>query len=243
MFESTLSEPVFVLVHGAWHGGWCWARVAAFLRVSGYRVFTPTLTGLGERQHLISREITLDTMTQDVVNLIDAEELSNVVLVGNSFGGSPVSGAADRIPEKIRHLVYLDARILEPGQTLEQADPGRTESRRQLAQETSGGVSVPPPTPLSLGIPHGSDADWVARRMTPHPFGTFTTPLNLCNQPGNGLPCTYVACIDPYYEALDSSRRWAKNRKGWEWREIATGHDAMVTAPEQVAKLLLETIN
>src|ERR1700740_1159271 len=97
----------FVLVHGAWHGGWCWSRVADRLRAAGHRAFTPTQTGLGERKHLLSKEITLDTFTSDIINVIETEELSDVILVGHSFGGNAISGTADAIPGKIRHLVYL----------------------------------------------------------------------------------------------------------------------------------------
>ena len=99
------TAQTFVLVHGAWHGGWCWSRVADRLRLAGHQVFTPTQTGLGERKHLLSREITLDTFTRDIANVIEAEELSNVVLVGHSFGGLAISGVADAMPDRLRHLV------------------------------------------------------------------------------------------------------------------------------------------
>ncbi len=105
----------FVLVHGAWHGGWCWVRVADILRSQGHRVFTPTCTGLGERAHLLSKDITLDTFVRDVAGTIAAEELTEVVLVGHSFGGLAISGVAEAMPERLRHLVYLDALIVQPG--------------------------------------------------------------------------------------------------------------------------------
>ena len=104
-----------VLVHGAWHGGWCWSRVADRLRSAGHRVFTPTQTGMGERRHLLSKDITLDTFTADIVNAIEAEELSDIILVGHSFGGNAISGVADTIPGRIRHLVYLDSLMVEGG--------------------------------------------------------------------------------------------------------------------------------
>src|ERR1700729_4499027 len=98
------AAQTFVLVHGAWHGGWCWSRVADRLRSAGHRVFTPTQTGLGERKHLLSKDITLDIFTKDIANVIEAEELNNIVLVGHSFGGLAISGVADAMPERIRHL-------------------------------------------------------------------------------------------------------------------------------------------
>ena len=233
------SEPrVFVLVHGAWHGGWCWARVAPLLRARGHRVFTPTQTGLGERAHLLSRDITFETFVQDVVGVMEAEELDDVVLVGHSFGGSSISGVVDRMPERVRRLVYLDARILENGASPSD-DSALAAERRRLA-EASGGLSVPVPPPSAFGVPDGPDADWVARRMTPHPYSVFHSSLRLEHPVGNGRPCTYLCCTDPIYVPLEPSRRWAKGRPGWLWREIATGHDAMVTAPEILARMLEE---
>jgi pimeloyl-ACP methyl ester carboxylesterase len=113
--KAQTAAQTFVLVHGAWHGGWCWSRVADRLRSAGHLVFTPTQTGLGDRKHLLSKDITLDTFTKDIANLIEAEELSNIVLVGHSFGGLAISGVADAMPDRIRHLVYLDSLIVEGG--------------------------------------------------------------------------------------------------------------------------------
>ncbi len=231
----------FVLLHGAFHGGWCWVRVADILRRGGHRVTTPTQTGLGERRHLMSKHITLETFVLDLVNHIEAEDLSDVVLVGHSFGGMPITGAADRIPERLRHLVYFDARILQPGQTpLDVSIPRVREERLRTAQEYSGGLCLPPPPAVSFGVPEGEDADWVDRHLTPHPMGTFTSTLALNHPIGNGLPCTYIACTEPLSEQLASSRDWARARSDWGWREIATGHDAMVSAPGALAEMLVE---
>lgn len=230
----------FVLLHGAWHGGWCWARVAEALRAAGHRVTTPTQTGLGERRHLMSRDITLETFVLDLVNHIEAEELHDVILVGHSFGGAAISGAADRIPERIRHLVYLDSVILEDGQPPFSTLPAEVVAgRRRQAQEEGGGVFIPAPPPPAFGVPADHpEAAWVARRLTPHPLGTYESPLRLSNPVGNGLPRTYVACTDPLYGPLEAARRWVRGRPGWNWSEIATGHDAMITAPAELARLL-----
>lgn len=231
---------VFVLLHGAWHGGWCWARVAPLLRARGHEVLTPTQTGLGERAHLISPQVTLGTFVQDLVGVLEAEELSDAVLVGHSFGGIAVSGAADRVPERVRSLVFLDSRILEDGESAQsQSPPEVAEARREAAARTSF-VAVPPPAPGAFGVPDGPDADWLTRRMTPHPWGTFDDPMRLRAPVGNGLPCAYVACTEPLYAPLDSVRRWARGRPGWTWHEMRAGHDAMVTAPEALAHLLEE---
>src|SRR6202162_4659832 len=111
------NAQTFVLVHGAWHGGWCWSRVADRLRTASHQVFTPTQTGLGERKHLLSKDITLDTFTRDIANVIEAEGLSDVILVGHSFGGNAISGVADAMPDRIRHLVYLDSLMVEGGKS------------------------------------------------------------------------------------------------------------------------------
>src|SRR4030095_5416665 len=111
------ASKTFVLVHGAWHGGWCWSRVASILRGRGHIVLTPTQTGVGERSHLLSRSIDLDVFVADIVNVLQWEDLKDVVLVGHSFGGHATSGTADRVPERISQIVYLDAWILENGQT------------------------------------------------------------------------------------------------------------------------------
>ena len=228
----------FVLVHGAFHGGWCWSRTARHLRAAGHTVFTPTQTGLGERCHLLSPTITLDTFTADITGLLEAEELHDAVLVGHSFGGISITGAADRMPERVRHLVYLDSRILEAGQSMLDADPDRSGAWTRAAREGDG-MSLAPPPATYFDCPDPADTAWIERRLTPHPLGTFTSPLNLINPTvGNGRPCTYVACTDPVYPWLEPCRRWARGRPGWGWAEIAAGHDAMVSAPQALATLL-----
>jgi pimeloyl-ACP methyl ester carboxylesterase len=142
------AAQTFVLVHGAWHGGWCWSRVADGLRAAGHHVFTPTQTGLGERKHLLSKDVTLDTFTRDIANVIEAEELTNVVLVGHSFGGLAISGVADAMPERIRHLVYLDSLMVEGGKSpFDSLPPDVVAARRKAAEESSGGLSLPAPPP------------------------------------------------------------------------------------------------
>ena len=238
--KAQTAGQTFVLVHGAWHGGWCWSRVANRLRAGGHQVFTPTQTGLGERKHLLSKDITLDTFTKDIVNVIEAEELSNVVLVGHSFGGLAISGVADTMPDRIRHLVYLDSLMVEGGKTpFDNLPPDIVAARRKVAEETSGGLSLPAPPPSALGVSDAKDAEWVKRRLTPHPLGTLTSSLNIKGSVGNNLARTYIACTNPSYAALESSRKWIKAQQGWSWAEIATGHDAMVMAPDELSKILM----
>jgi pimeloyl-ACP methyl ester carboxylesterase len=228
----------FVLVHGAWHGGWCWSKVATILRGRGHAVLTPTQTGLGERSHLISKSITLDTFVDDIVNVLKWEDLHDIVLVGHSFGGNALSGTADRMPERIRRLVYVDAAMLENGQSPFDVIPSEVrEARIKAAEESSGGMSVPPPSAASFGVTEPAQAAWLDARLTPHPLSTFKSPLRLDNKVGNGLPATYIVCSDPVYGPLQASRDWVK-RNGMDMVELRTGHDAMVTAPEALADLL-----
>jgi pimeloyl-ACP methyl ester carboxylesterase len=238
--KAQSSAQTFVLVHGAWHGGWCWSRVADRLRASGHQVFTPTQTGLGERKHLLSKDISLDTFTRDIANLIEAEELTNVVLVGHSFGGAAISGVADAMPDRIKHLVYLDSLVMDGGKSpFDALPPDVVAARRKAAEETSGGLSLPAPLPSAFGVSDANDTEWVKRRLTPHPLGTYTSALNIKGPVGNNLPRTYIHCTNPSYAALQASRNWVKAQQGWRWAEIATGHDAMVTAPEELTRMLI----
>ena len=240
MAAAQTSAQTFVLVHGAWHGGWCWSRVADRLRAAGHQVFTPTQTGLGERRHLLSKDITLDTFRTDIVNVIEAEELSKIVLVGHSFGGLAISGVADVIPERIRHLVYLDSLMVEGGKSPFDSLPADVvAARRKLAEESSGGLSLPNPPASAFGVLDAHDAEWVKRRLTPHPLSTYTSKQNIKGPVGNNLPRTYIHCTNPSYAALQASRDWVKAQAGWRWAEIATVHDAMVTAPDELAKMLM----
>jgi pimeloyl-ACP methyl ester carboxylesterase len=236
-----MTRATYVLVHGSWHGGWCWRRLAERLRTAGHAVFAPTCTGLGERAHLMARNITLDTFIDDVAGAIEAEELSDVILVGHSFGGLPVSGVAERLPARIRHLVYLDSLLVEPGRCAFNILAPEVVARRiKAAEDSSGGVSLPPQPPETFGVTDEADLAWLARRLTPHPLGTYTSPLNIKNPVGNGLPRTYVACTSPVYAFLDPVKAWVRRQEGFRWLEIETGHDAMITAPDELARILVE---
>jgi pimeloyl-ACP methyl ester carboxylesterase len=237
------ASKTYVLVHGAWHGGWCWREVAERLRGMGHRVSAPTQTGLGERKHLLSKEITLDTFAADIINHIEAEELNDVILVGHSFGGTSITGVADNIPNRIRHLVYLDSVILENGQSVFSVlPPDVVAARRKTVAEQGQGIFIPPPLPTAFGIPENhASADWVKRRLTPHPVGTYESPMRIANPVANGRPRTYIVCINPLYGPLEGARQWVKKQDGWKWQEIATGHDAMVTAPSELAQMLAAT--
>jgi len=230
----------FVLVHGIWHGGWCWRRAAEILRGRGHAVTTPTHTGLGERSHFLSETITLETFIEDIVNHLKWSELSDVVLVGHSFAGAVIIGAADRAPERIAKLVFLDAAIMKDGETWFGLLPKEiVEDRMAKAYASSGGVSLPVASPESFGVTDPDQAAYLERMLTPHPLATCTTPLKLDAPPGNGLPVHYIACTNPAYPPMATMHERAR-QMGWPMSDLATGHDAMVTAPQETADLLEE---
>jgi pimeloyl-ACP methyl ester carboxylesterase len=238
---SPSSQQAFVLVHGAWHGGWCWRRVAEALRAFGHVVCTPTLTGLGERAHLLRPGLTIEHFATDVANVIEAEELQQVILVGHSFAGGPISVVADRNPDLLKCLIYLDAVLLENGQSaFSKLEPGVVAQRIELAQESSEGLSIPPPPPAAFGVTEIHDVAWLRRRLTPQPLNCYQVPIRLNHPLGNGVKKTYIACTDPAYEPLVPTHEWVGRQKGWEYLEFASGHDAMVIRPEALAELLVD---
>lgn len=236
----------FVLAHGSWHGGWCWRRVADRLRAAGHQVFTPSYTGMGDRVHLLSESITIDTFIEDLVQVIEAEELDEVILVGHSFGGVPITGVADRIPERLAQLVYFDSVVLEDGQdSFSNYPEEEAQARIESASKATDGLAVPVPASLPgiWGIQKGTpDYDWVLRRLTPHPLGSYTTPLKLRHPVGNGLPRTYLHCAQPSHSLLERSREWVKSQQGWNWIDIEAPHEAHITHPELVTDTLLGLI-
>jgi pimeloyl-ACP methyl ester carboxylesterase len=232
--------PAFVLIHGAFHGGWCWRRVGDLLAATGARVFAPTMTGLGERAHLLNDTVGIETFFRDAIGVIEAEELTDIVLVGHSFGGAVISGVADRIPGRIAQLVYLDAVVPLNGKSALACLPEETQTIRLRTARATGGLTIPLPTETMFDLAPGVDRDWVARRITPHPLAAYTDPIHLDHPPGNGLPRVYIRCTDPVYPAVVPCYDRIKQEGGWTLVDIATGHDAMVTAPEALAEILLK---
>ena len=242
MDAFALPGRTFVLVHGAFHGGWCWRAVARYLRDAGHSVFTPTLTGLGERRHLMASDITIDRLVLDIINLIEIEDLREVTLVGHSFGGTIISGVADRMAERLAELIYLDAVTPLAGKSLYDMMPEPVRLARQaaLAGLPGGGIQVPSPPAVHFGIQDAAQAAWVDLRLTPHPVGGYTSPVNLHHPLANGVPAVYIRCTDPVFPINDPCAAFARAQPGWQYREIATGHDAMISAPVELTRLLLE---
>ena len=222
----------FVLVHGAWHGSWCWQRVRSALQERGHQVFTPTLTGLGERSHLLSPEVDLRTHILDVVNLLRLEDLSDIVLCGHSYGGFVVSGAADELPERIRSLVFLDAFVPEHGHCLVDYAPI---AREQL---TDGWKVAPIPAGV-FGV-NPADREWVDRQCTPQSMACFEQPVELTGQLARIGRIDYIFASgwggghSPFMPFYEKARA-----RGWRTHELACGHDVMIDEPAALTDLLV----
>jgi pimeloyl-ACP methyl ester carboxylesterase len=236
----------FVLVQGAIVGGWCWRWVAPHLRAAGHEVYAPTLTGLGERVHLAGPHVDLDTHIEDVVNVLKYEDLSGVVLVGWSYGGMVVAGAADRAPEQIAHVVYLDSDVPRDGET--SVPPGQHAAREALARDHGEGWRVPPAVtraePLLVGELPEEQRRWIAARLVPHLLKTWTRPIRLTGAAA-AIPTTYVRCTVGYDPADEDTRRQDDRIRGepaWRYRELAESHAAPFSAPRAVAAQLLEVV-
>lgn len=235
-------SPVFVLVHGAWHGAWCWSRVLPVLRNAGRDVHALTLTGVADRRHHLRADIRLRTHIDDVLGLIEFEELQDVILVGHSYAGMVITGVADRLLARgsrvLRHLVYIDAIVPRPGESWSSTQPPDVIAARLKAAGDTGGLGIPPPSGEAMGL-QGADAAWVERRMTPQPLGVYQDPLDFDAARLAQVPRTFIDCVSPALATIAESRRRVRSEPGWKVVELATGHDAMVSAPAELAGLLL----
>lgn len=228
----------FVLVHGAWHGGWCWRRVSDRLRAKGHTVFAPTLTGLGERSHLLSGDINLSTHVKDVVNLMAWEDLHDVVLCGHSYGGMVITGAAELASERIKSLVYLDAFVPTDGRSLFSFTSAEALAQRLAAAGSLGGLAIPPVPAAAFSV-NESDREWVDRLCTPQPLGTFNEPVRVSERSASIKRRTYVFAtgwsgtpFQRFYEAL-------KDDPAWIVETLSCGHDTMLDMPEETTALLI----
>ncbi len=240
----------YVLVHGGGHGGWCYQRLAPLLRNAGHQVYTPTLTGLGERSHLLDPRIDLDLHILDVVNVLRYEGLGEVILVGHSYGGLVITGVADRVPERIRELVYLDAAIPVDGDSLESMMPGILDQVRSVGQVVDGVELVLAPGPeagRTFGVLDAGDVAWMQDKLTAQPWKTFEQPLRLEDEEAvMRIPRTVIVNTRRPEEGENLpddefvEERAARASKADRVFEISTGHDIMITEPEKLAQMLLE---
>ncbi|HSP69161.1 MAG TPA: alpha/beta fold hydrolase [Bryobacteraceae bacterium] len=229
----------YVLVHGAWHGSWCWKRVRKALQARGHDVFTPTLTGVGERSHLLSPQVNLDTHIDDVVNLIQWEELSDVVLCGHSYGGCVISGVADRIPDRLGALVYLDAFVLKNGQCLHDTLPPEQRNMQMEATMRDGEGWKVPPIPAEVFGVNANDAAWVNRQCTMQPLATFQQAIQLSGKAETIKNVTFILAAgfadSPFPQFYEGAKA-----KGWKTHTMACGHDVMLDLPGDLTQMLDE---
>jgi pimeloyl-ACP methyl ester carboxylesterase len=221
---------IFVLVHGAWHGGWCWERVASRLRDDGHEVLTPTLTGLGERADELTPNVGLRTHVEDIVDVLLSEDLEGVELVGHSYAGFVAREAADREPGRIARITMLDAWAGRDGESVDSRAPKVFSD--WVARLTEGdAIAVPPPA--TVGVTDPADVAWLEANLTPHPRLTFAEPTRLAGAV-DAVPCRAIVCAPgpvPFAQ-------WAAEF-GWPTTRLDTGHDAMVTAPAELATELM----
>jgi pimeloyl-ACP methyl ester carboxylesterase len=239
----------FVLQHPAWFGGWCWQKVVPLLRARGHDVFTPTLTGLGERAHLARPEVGLATHIEDVVSVLEYEDLRGVVLVGNSSGGMVITGVADRVPERIAELVYLDAFVPTDGQSLlDLIPPDRRAAMEALVTTEGEGWLLPrfaaAPwekfVPAAWEVTDATDLAWALARLRPTPFGHFKDAVRRKNPVAEALPRTYIRCRRWPHPGFDRHADAARRSQGWRCYELDSPHLPYVTHPGDLVGLLLK---
>ncbi len=237
----------FLLVHGAWHGAWCWQRVLPGLIQAGHRAHAVTLTGVGERAHLLHPDIDLETHIKDVMAVMDADELVDVVLVVHSYAGMLGTAVADRRPERLRHLVYLDAVLPKPGESWSSTHASATRLARIEAAQADPMNSFPAPDPAVFGL-SGADHAWVQRRQTRHPGKPYTHVLDFDGLRVASVSRTFINCTEPPLGTIEASRLRMTDPKFWDgaWLpgsnviEMKTGHDPMISDPNGLLKLLLD---
>lgn len=226
-FAQAPKPATFVLVPGAWHGAWCYRRVADLLIARGHKVHALTLTGLGDRVHLASDAVNMDTHIADVVNFVKWEDLNNFVLVGHSYGGLPITGAADQIGDKISSIVYLDAFIPEDGQSMV-----------DIVKRPVPATGTAPPFPAKAFKVNEKDEAWVNAKMTPQPVNTYAQKIKVAGAYKKIARKTYVRSLQFNNPAFQVLYEALKQDAAWKTHTLDCGHDMMVDRPEELAGIL-----
>lgn len=242
----------YVLVHDAFHGGWCWARVAALLQAAGYQAHAPSLTGLRDQAHLLTAEVGLDTHTTDIVRLMEHEDLRDVILVGHSYAGMIIIAAADLVPDRVAHLVYVDTFVPRDGEAIADIMPIPMAAFQESARESGDGWRVPPPNmPPGVhgiyGVTEEPDVSWVQSMQTPQSLKTFEQSLHMTNPTAvAAIPRTHLHCTEGGAEykrirQITMSRTYPPTDDlNARVRALPTGHDCMITMPREVTDILLD---
>lgn len=227
----------FVLVHGAWHGGWCWRRVADRLERGGHKVCAPSLTGLADRAHLISSRINVSTHITDIANLIRFEDLNDIVLVGHSYAGLVISGVAERALAQIRSIVFLDAYVPQNGQSVYSLTSQRL--RETVDAAIKRGQTGMPPARAAYFSVNEKDRAFVDSKCTPQPVGTYNEPVTLTGARERIAKKTYIRAKGFNAPGFDAVVTRLRGDASWKIHEMPCGHDVMIDMPERLTELLL----
>ena len=236
--QAQTAPKTFVLVHGTWHGGWCWRRVADALERKGHKVYAESLTGLGDRSHLLTKDVNLTTHVNDVVNLVKWEDLKDVVLVGHSSAGFVITEAAEQIGPSVASIVYLDAFVPQPGDNLiSLANPG---PRKALEEAVARGDLVAKPVPSAAFKVNVKDQPWVDAKCTPHPLAAVAEKVTAVGAHEKIARKTYIRAKGFDSPVFDQTLAKLQTMPGWKTYEVPSGHDVMVDMPERLVEILLE---
>lgn len=240
----------YLLIHGAFHGGWVWQRVTPLLEDAGHRVLAPSLVGLGDRAHLLTADVGLDTHVRDLIDLVTAEDLTDIVLVGHSYAAIVVTALADAVPDRIAELVYIDTFVPRDGEAVADIMPGMVEAFVAAAAAHGDGWRVPPQTePMDdgglYGVTEEPDLSWLASRQTPQSLKTFQEPMTLTNPRAlESIPVSHVYCSEggETFKAMRTAMPRTlppTDLPPDRLLVLPTGHDCMITMPRELAAHLL----
>ena len=225
--DAQSKRTTFVLVHGAWHGGWCWRRVADRLTAKGHYVVAPTLSGVGERSHLPPDSINLTTQINDVIGEIKWKDLNSIVLVGHSYGGMVISGVAEQLQNRIAAIVYLDAFMPADGQSL-----------YDLNHAPSPTEKISPPHPAAYFHVNATDSAWVDSKLTPHPMQCFTEKLKVTSAYQAIPKKVYIRAPLFKNAAFDTALAQCRADRSWKTEIVTCGHDVMIDQPAEITAII-----
>jgi pimeloyl-ACP methyl ester carboxylesterase len=232
------AQKTFVLVHGTWHGGWCWRPVADALGRKGHKVYAPSLTGLADRSHLLTKDVNLTTHVNDIANLVKWEDLNDIVLVGHSSAGFAITQAVEQIGPSVASIVYLDAFVPQPGDNLMSlANPF---ARRQFEDAVARGDLTAKPAPAAAFKVNEKDRHWVDAKCTPHPLAAVVEKITAAGAREQIARKTYIRASGFESPEFDQTLARMKASPGWKTYQVASGHDVMIDMPDRLVEILLE---